>query len=106
MTAIISKRVFEESRQVEVAENKKLRHFMAARLEGTWFVSCHVPLVTGKKVAPGANEELAGKVLQQLEGLLSEGQVLVAGGDWNADVHQVVQSQPVAKRQRRRCLFS
>ena len=71
---------------------------MAALLEGSWFVSCHVPLITGKRLPPGANEELALQVLQQLQGLLSEGQRLVAGGDWNADVHRVAELTPLAIR--------
>eukprot|EP00435_Cladocopium_sp_Y103_P017003 s1695_g4.t1 len=109
ITAIVSQQAFEETTQVEIVENKKTRFFMAARRKETWFVSCHVPLVTGKKLPPGINEDrpeaarlsrgpeklpvfqdVATKVLEQLVGeLLSPGKILIAGGDWNGNVYEV-----------------
>lgn len=97
ITGIVSKQPFDQEAQVEVAENKKLRFFMAARQQDTWFVSCHVPLVVGKTVAPKANEDLATKVLEQIASDLPGARTLVAGGDWNADVYEVASRKPTGR---------
>ncbi|CAE7911363.1 unnamed protein product, partial [Symbiodinium sp. KB8] len=88
MTMVVSRQPIDEEQQVAVEVGKKKRHFAAARCGSTWFVSCHVPIVSDKKSPPNFQEDTAVQVLEQLSAEL-RGERIVAGGDWNAKVHEV-----------------
>ncbi|CAE7598495.1 ADCK2 [Symbiodinium sp. CCMP2456] len=88
MTMVVSRQPIDEEQQVAVEVGKKKRYFAAARCGSTWFVSCHVPIVSDKKSPPNFQEDTAAQVLEQLSAEL-RGERIVAGGDWNAKVHEV-----------------
>jgi len=97
-TGIVSKEAFDEMKEVAIEENKKVRYFAAVRKGITWLVSCHVPLVTGKKNSLQEDSAVVGaRVLERLwdqllgaaHGRDRHGEELVVGGDFNADVREV-----------------
>ncbi|CAK0863251.1 unnamed protein product, partial [Prorocentrum cordatum] len=93
ITAILTRRPTDEDCQATVQENKKTRHFAAARVGEAWLVSCHVPHEVAVKGKTSGNEDVAFRVLVQLaerfRGPAGGPGLLVVGGDWNADVHAV-----------------
>merc|ERR1712007_305223 len=88
MTGIISKTALDEQMQVEFQENKKVRHFAAARKGTAWMVSCHVPL--SNQTTEEAKQDVGARLVQEMsQRFLHSGCALIVGGDWNADVNGV-----------------
>eukprot|EP00929_Paragymnodinium_shiwhaense_P091231 TRINITY_DN51252_c0_g1_i1.p1 TRINITY_DN51252_c0_g1~~TRINITY_DN51252_c0_g1_i1.p1 ORF type:complete len:481 (-),score=108.38 TRINITY_DN51252_c0_g1_i1:17-1459(-) len=94
ITAVLSRRTFDEQSQMSVQEGKKVRQFAAGRLSDTWFVSCHMPMDESqakkkKGVAGSCDGEIAARGVRQAidEFLLGkDAKQLVIGGDWNTDL--------------------
>merc|ERR1712185_624079 len=78
----------EEGGGVEIQEGKTTRFFASARRGDWWLVSCHVPSPTQSTEV--AKQEAGVRTVQKLvQELHRKGKMLIAGGDWNADINGV-----------------